>query len=112
MFGPEPWKTVGGETFTHWDRWLLALATHTPAGWAGVRTAISTRTKTRLGFKPADDDTEAKLAQVDDLVEWLKRAGLTRPRCYARTPPTGSSSPRRARSSSTRRWARPTRRRP
>lgn len=75
MFGPEPWKIVGGETFTFWDRWLLALAVHAPDGWAGVRTALTGRT--RLGTGIPREDTEAKLAQIENLVERLKRAGLT-----------------------------------
>jgi hypothetical protein len=77
MSGPEPWKTVGGESFTFWDRWLLVLAVNTPDGWAGVRTAITSRSKTRFGFRPAHEDIEAKLAQIENLVDRLKSVGLT-----------------------------------
>src|SRR5262249_27523841 len=75
MYGPEPWKAVDGEAFTYWDRWILALTANTPDGWAGVRDALKGRG--RSWGTPSRGDTEAKLAQVDDISRRLEKAGLT-----------------------------------
>src|SRR5262249_35266038 len=75
MYGPEPRKVVDAVEFTYWDRWILALAANTPEGWAGVRDALKGRH--RPWGARSRGDTEAKLAQVDDLRKRLEKAGLT-----------------------------------
>lgn len=36
IFGPEPWREIGGVTFVYWDRWLLRLALDEPDGLEGL----------------------------------------------------------------------------
>lgn len=74
MHGPEPWKTVHGVGFTHWDMWFVVVVAAEPDGWDGALAKLNAK-RTRHGFER--DDAEAKLSHVDDLRERLARAALT-----------------------------------
>lgn len=73
--GPEPWKTVQGVQFTTWDLWLMVLAvTGDGIGLDGVATKLRERSRKPGGCER--DDSEAKLAQLDDLRLRLTKLGL------------------------------------
>jgi hypothetical protein len=74
VYGPEPWKTLRGESFTHWDLWLLVLAASLPDGWAGLTSQLNAK-RSNHGYQ--QDDAEAKLSQIDDLLLRLTKTGLT-----------------------------------
>lgn len=71
-YGPESWKTVQGQDFTYWDRWLLTAA-HELGGFEQLVGALKGRTA--LG-QSKDLDVEAKRAHIRDLVSRLERLSL------------------------------------
>lgn len=76
IYGPEPWRRLGSEDFTHWDLWYLLVLTNDHSGdWASLEAALAQRAENRLaGYER--DDAEVKLSQLDDLRGRLERAGL------------------------------------
>jgi len=72
--GPEEWKAEAGESFSQWDRWLLAvLVVDHDGAWASLETALEVR---RRGHEFEREDAEAKLCQLADLRARVQRAGL------------------------------------
>lgn len=75
LLGPEPWQTIRGVPFTTWDLWLMVMAlTGERIGFDGVAKKLQERSRLPGGF--ARDDSEAKLAQLDDLRERLTKLNV------------------------------------
>ena len=74
LHGPEPWKTLQGESFTYWDQWLLVLAMSLPGRWDDLTFQLNAK-RSNHGYQ--QDDAEAKLSQIEDLLQRLKKTGLT-----------------------------------
>jgi hypothetical protein len=73
-YGPEPWRTLDGVAFCHWDRWLLRLAIAEPRGLPGIAAEFRRRTRARRAGG-SSDDSEAMIAQVRDLESRLAVLG-------------------------------------
>jgi hypothetical protein len=75
LLGPELWQTIRGVPFTTWDLWLLVMSlTGERIGFDGVAKKLQERSRLAGGF--ARDDSEAKLAQLDDLRERLTKLNV------------------------------------
>lgn len=76
IYGPETWRTLGGQSFTHWDLWYLVVLTNDHSGdWAALEAALVERAGTRLATYERDD-AEAKLSHLEDLRRRLDQEGL------------------------------------
>lgn len=72
IYGPEPWLTVGGVAWSHWDLWFCVLACLDHDGdLAALAEAIADERRLLGG-----SDTERKLSHLDALVARLRAAGL------------------------------------
>jgi hypothetical protein len=72
MWGPEIWRVIREVEFSHWDRWLLRLATTEPNGLDSIEAAFRGRRKSERG---AGSYAEAMLSQLDDLKNRLTILG-------------------------------------
>lgn len=72
--GSDPWRTIEGVPFCHWDRWLLRLALDEPEGLRSIEHAL--RRRTSAPHAP-DIQAEALLAQLADLATRLDTLGRT-----------------------------------
>jgi len=72
--GSEPWRTIEGVQFCHWDRWLLRLAVTEPQGLETIAREFRGRAMARASV---DTTAEAMLAQVVDRRARLERIGRT-----------------------------------
>lgn len=71
-YGPEPWLTVGGVNWCHWDLWFCLVARLDHSGdLAALADAVAARD--RWG----GSGSERKLSHLDDLTARLAAAGLT-----------------------------------
>lgn len=73
-YGPEPWRTIDGIMFCHWDRWLLRLAIAEPGGLRAIAVEFRRRTRARRAGGSLDE-AEAMIAQVTDLESRLAFLG-------------------------------------
>ncbi len=62
--GPEPWRTIDGVQFCHWDRWLLRLSLEERDGLDSIEATFRARANKQPG---TDEGAEAMIAQVRDL---------------------------------------------
>ena len=72
VWGPEIWRVVREVEFSHWDRWLLKLATTEPKGLESIEDTFRSRRKSERG---AGSDAESMLSQLDDLKNRLTILG-------------------------------------
>ncbi|MQB00253.1 MAG: hypothetical protein GEU78_08170 [Actinobacteria bacterium] len=83
IYGPEPWKTVGAETFVHWDRWFLAvLETDVGGDWDALKQLIKERCARSYGHH---DDVERKMSHLNELRARLERQQLAPEDCLDET---------------------------
>lgn len=74
IFGPEPWTTVGGVTWCHFDRWFaLITATDFDSNLDELETHLVGRLRGSLHSRR---DLEAKLSHLADLRLRLAAAGV------------------------------------
>lgn len=74
VFGLEPWKPLGAQTFDHWDLWfLVALVADHVGDWQALRARLRER---MTGFHFDRMDAEAKLSHLDDLERRVAASGL------------------------------------
>lgn len=73
--GPEPWKTIRGETLSHWDLWFVVVMHELPHGkWELVELL---RRQATGDYGSNERDVESKLSHLLDLETRLLSAGLT-----------------------------------
>jgi hypothetical protein len=74
IYGPEPWLTVGGAVWSHWDLWfcLVACLEHD-----GQLPALADAIADAHHY--GGSDAERKLSHLDDLCARLETAGLAAP---------------------------------
>lgn len=74
VFGLEPWKTIGGQVFDHWDLWfLVALVADHGGQWRALRGRLLERVE---GHGWDRDDAEAKLSHLADLERRVAGCGV------------------------------------
>ncbi len=73
-YGPEPWRTIDGIMFCHWDRWFLRLAIAEPGGLRAIAVEFRRRTRVRRAGG-SRDEAEAMIAQVTGLESRLAFLG-------------------------------------
>lgn len=79
IYGPEKWKTIGAETFVHWDRWFLAVLTTDFGGdWTALKEAVKERCARSYGHH---DDVERKMSHLNELRDRLERQELAPEDC-------------------------------
>lgn len=72
IHGPEPWSERHGQLWSHWDRWFaLVAAVDHDGDLTGVAAALDGHPTGYL-----DEDTQAKLAHLDDLATRLATTGI------------------------------------
>lgn len=76
IFGPEPWATLGGQTWSHYDRWFALVC---DAAFAGDLTSLRDEFVTSLKEGPSfrRDDVHARLSHLADLADRLSAAVMT-----------------------------------
>jgi len=75
LLGPEPWLTIRGVPFTTWDLWLMVMSlTGERIGFDGVAKRLQERSRAVGGI--ARNDSEAKLAQLEDLRQRLTKLNV------------------------------------
>lgn len=74
IFGPEPWVTLAGAQWCHYDRWFAIVAA---AGFAGDLDALEQELVGRLrSSSHGRGDVEAKLSHLADLRRRLATTGI------------------------------------
>lgn len=74
IFGPEPWATVAGVPWCHFDRWFALVAA---AGFGGDVDGLEAELVGRLrSSRHGRGDVEAKLSHLADLRHRLAAAGI------------------------------------
>lgn len=73
IFGPEPWATIAGADWCHFDRWFAILAV---ADFGGDLDALKAELIGRLRSLHGRRDVEAKLSHLADLRDRLGTAGV------------------------------------
>jgi hypothetical protein len=74
VFGPEPWQTVAGTSWCHFDRWFALV---TVASFGGDTDALRAELVRRLRASlHGRHDVEAKLSHLTDLRARMDAAGI------------------------------------
>ena len=73
VFGPEPWATIAGADWCHFDRWFAIVAV---ADFGGDLDALETELIGRLRSLHGRRDVEAKLSHLADLRDRLGASGV------------------------------------
>lgn len=73
IFGPEPWATVAGADWCHFDRWFATVAV---ADFGGDLDALEAELVARLRSRHGRRDVEAKLSHLADLRDRLGASGV------------------------------------
>lgn len=84
IFGPEPWTTIAGAGWCHFDRWFAIVAI---VDFEGDLDALRTELVGRLRSLHERDDVEAKLSHLADLRDRLGAAGIDAGALAAADPP-------------------------
>lgn len=74
VFGPEPWKELGGRSWSYWDLWFAAVAVVDHAeSLDNLEDYFLGEMRSHIGGRR---DAESKLSHLDDLRSRFEEAGL------------------------------------
>lgn len=75
VFGPEPWSTRGGQSWSHWDLWFCVEAARSPdGGFGAIEAKLLEKLHDRLGGRM---NAESMLSHLWDLRTRLETAGIS-----------------------------------